>query len=292
MNSRWEKVMVRHGRWQIALALLASVLLGGARATRAASPQDEAAAPNLESKLRQEVPDYTLTAGTFLQALARIAAEFRVPMGIVLVGSPEASRGVQMSWHRVTVKQGLDLLVKSYPGYELDVRGEVLHVRPTAAPPDQRDFLSVAMPAFAGDDNLMTDDNQLREAVNRTLFPDGHAHFSRSFERGSEQYRKFRIENATVREILDRFLLASDDYKVWVVVYPTQPSLTRTGFRRTLSPFDFRLPPDEEQPVWAIFLWGYDPVAHLFNFDWLKGASTAAAAKGGWTPSRSGGAGQ
>jgi hypothetical protein len=58
--------------------------------------------------------------------------------------------------------------------------------------------------------------------------------------------------------------------------------MTKTGFRRTLSPFDFRLPPDDEQPIWGIFLWGYDPVAHLFNFDWLNGhlaASSNASAR-------------
>ena len=84
---------------------------------------------------------------------------------------------------------------------------------------------------------------------------------------------KFKAENVPVRGILDRFLLASDDYKVWLAVYPEQKSLTRTGFRRTLSPFEFKPVPDDEQPLWAIFLWGYDPVAHLFNYDWLKGSS-------------------
>jgi len=236
-------------------------------------------ASSLDARLRLQVSDYALTADSLLQALTRIAAEFRIPMGVVLQGSPEAGHGVKMSWHRVTVREGLDLLVKSYPGYELDTRGDVLHVYPTAIPADQHNFLTANISSLDANDDLMSDNEKLRETVSHILVPEAHAEFSKRFERG-EQYRKFKAENATVRELLDRFLLATDEYKVWVVVYPTQASMTKTGFRRTLSPFDFRLPPDDEQPIWGIFLWGYDPVAHLFNFDWLNGRP-AAASNGG-----------
>jgi hypothetical protein len=227
----------------------------------------------LEARLNQDVSDYTLNADNFLQALTRIAAEFRIPMGIVLVGNPQAERGVKMSWHQVTVREGLRLLVQSYPGYDFDSRGDVLHVYATDIPADEHDFLSVTIPSFDANTGLMSDDKRLRETVNRMVVPDGHAHFSKQFVRGAEQYRKFKAENATVREILDKLLLASDDYKIWLTVYPDEISTTRTGFRKVISPFDFKPILDEDQPVWAIFLWGYDPVAHVFNFDWLKGAT-------------------
>ena len=178
-----------------------------------------------------------------------------------------------MSWHRVTVREGLELLVQSYPGYQFDIQRGVLHVYPKDLPGSGHDFLDITLPTFAADSNLMADNNRLRESLNRMIAPDRHAHLSRSFTRTSQQYRNFRVENVSVREILDRFLLATDDYKVWLVVYPEQGSLTRTGFRRTLSPFDFKPVPDDEQPLWGMFLWGYDPVTHFFNYDWLKGSS-------------------
>jgi hypothetical protein len=234
----------------------------------------QAEAADLMPQLNQEVSDYTLTASSLLQALARIAAEFRIPMGLVLVGSPAAEHGVKMSWHQVTVRQGLDLLLKSYPGYQLDTRDGVLHVYAADLPADEHDVLNMTIPSFDANSSLMADSNKLREAVNRIVDPEGHAHFSKWSERGFEQYRKFRAENSTVRDILDKFVLASDDYKVWVAVYPPETTMTRTGFRRTLSPFDFRAVPEEEQPVWAIFLWGYDPVAHVFNFDWLRASGS------------------
>jgi hypothetical protein len=265
----------------VALVLLQLVWPSSGVARVAPEQAGSAGTSSLDARLGQEVTDYTLTAGSFLQALTRISAEFRIPMGMVLTGGPEAEHGVKMSWHQVTVRQGLDLLVQSYPGYDLDASGEVLHVYATQAAADGHDFLSVAIPSFETSSSLVADNNRLRETVNRIVVPESHARFSRWFERSAERYRTFAAKNSTVREILDRFLLASDDYKVWVVVYPAEASMTRTGFRRTLSPFDFRVVPDEEQPIWAIFLRGYDPVAHVFNFDWLKGPAGGNSSSSG-----------
>jgi hypothetical protein len=266
---------------RVAALLIAATLVSGRLSEECfafggASQNQSVPSSTLETRLKQPVSDYELTAGSLVQALTRIAAQFKIPMGIVLQGSPEAEHGVNMSWHRVSVSEGLNLLIKSYPGYQLSKRGEVLHVYPAAIPVDEHNFLGATIRTFDASGGLMADNDKLREAVSHIVVPDAHSQFTQRVAR-AEQYRKFQAENSRVEDLLDKFVLATDDYKVWVVAYPSQVSLTKTGFRRTLSPFDFRPASDDEQPAWGIFLWGYDPVAHLFKFDWLNAASTGAA---------------
>ena len=85
-------------------------------------------------------------------------------MAIVLQGSPEAEHGVKMSWHRVTVSEGLNLLVKSYPEYQLSTRGDILHVYPAGIPIDEHNFLGVTIASFDAGSGLMSDNDKLRQA--------------------------------------------------------------------------------------------------------------------------------
>ena len=84
----------------------------------------------------------------------------------------------------------------------------------------------------------------------------------------------FKLENVTVRDVLDKLSLAAD-FKFWVVTYPEKATLTARGFYRTLSLYT-GLVPDEDQPVWHLLQWGYDPVLKDFRPDWKSRTATSS----------------
>ena len=56
-----------------------------AMAGRESTPRDP-----LQTKLETNVQDYTLREGSFVQALAHVATEFEIPMGIEWIRDPQA----------------------------------------------------------------------------------------------------------------------------------------------------------------------------------------------------------
>ena len=234
----------------------------------------------LQKRLEAKVEEYTLSEDSFLQALTRVASEFEIPMGIEWVRSPGTIRKIQISWHDGTVHEILQSLVKSQPGYELQITNGVVHVFPRSARADRRSFLNLPIDKFQVENDYVQFasrrlQQRLRGVVTPPLAVKPGMGEAGSLATGMGDRRvTFKLGNVTVRDVLDKLSLAAD-FKIWVVTYPEKTALTATGFYRPLSLFTNAVS-DDYQPVWHLLRWGYDPVLKDFRPDWKSRTATSS----------------
>lgn len=235
----------------------------------------------LTIRLQQNVDEYTLKADNFLQALAKVAAQFQIPMGIEWILSPDTLRNVYFSWRHTTPREILQGLVETQPGFELEIKNGIVRVFPRNSLMDKNNFLNIPIDKFSVHSEYVMFANhrlwaRLHAAVAPPLRPSGGEAGSIASGMGDRR-ASFELENVTVRDVIDKLALAAD-FKVWVVTYPEKPALSRTGFRRAVSVFNEDYPA-VAQPVWDLLPWGFDPVAKQLRPDWKTPIDEAAAAK-------------
>lgn len=238
------------------LILFLVLLRPAAVATRAAPLQG---AVDLQARLHARVKSYTLNADNFLDALARVATQFQLPMGVQWSENSETLRKVSSTWSDVDAQQIIQELVNVHPGYEFDVSDGVVHVFPAWTKSSQQDFVHLKLEKFVVDNQVPeAATHQLRDLIKLTVSPrhsQAGAHgtiFSQAADVG-EQEISFRVQNVTVRDALDKIALASDR-KIWAVTFTDEP-LTPTGFRRTRTLW-IKAIAYNEQPVWDSLRWG------------------------------------
>src|SRR5258707_6920344 len=78
-------------------------------------------AKDLDASLATPVHDYTLTADGFAEGLLRIANQFQIPMGIEWISCPATRTRLSVSRADATVKEILQAVVETQPGYQLKV---------------------------------------------------------------------------------------------------------------------------------------------------------------------------
>ncbi|HUE83856.1 MAG TPA: hypothetical protein VMM84_17265, partial [Pyrinomonadaceae bacterium] len=191
----------------------------------------------LQGKLETRLESYTVIADNFPQALTKIAAEFEIPMGIEWVRTPATLRKVERTWQRSTVHQVVASLVTSQPGYDFTIRNAVAHVSYRGALTDNSSFLNQRIGKFEAKNEFVgMVSYRLRELlkpiVGTPIPGEPGVGMAGSIATGAGDQRvSFRLVNATVREILDKLSLAAD-FKIWIVTYREDRTLTRNGFRR------------------------------------------------------------
>ncbi len=237
------------------LLLLLQFLLPTPRLAAAQSPLD------LQAKLHMRVKNYTLDADNFLDALAKVATQFQLPLGVEWSENSETRQRVSRSWSDTDVQQMIQELVKAHQGYELEVRDGVVHVFPAWTKSNRKDFVNLRLGNFAVRNQVPeTATHELRDLVKLNISPPsppkpgaaGGSGSSQAVDVG-EQEISLRLQNVTVRDALDKIALASD-LKIWVVTFTDEP-LTPTGFRRTRT-LRIKTIAHNEQPVWDSLRWG------------------------------------
>lgn len=226
----------------------------------------------LEKLLQSKVEHYTLSEDTFLQALTRVAAEFEIPMGIEWVKSPTTLRRFERSWRNLSIYQILKSVLKAQSGYELQISNGVVHVFPRGALVDKGSFLNLRIDKFEVENHFGAFASyELHNRVHlivsppTTVSPEGG--WGASITSGTGDRRiNLKLQNVTVRDVLDRISLATD-LNIWLVTYPEKAPLTARGFYRTLSLYTDVLA-DDQQPVWHLLPWGHDPIARGMRPDW------------------------
>jgi hypothetical protein len=219
---------------------------------------------DLDTKLRTNVSSYQVQANNFVEALTRVASEFRIPMGIEWLDAPAARARLTLSWKDVTVKEVLQAIVKTQPGFKLVVRTGVVHVLSPDRVPDRENPLKLSINAFEVH-NLPAEmaSRQLHDTLKRTLSAQKpHQGFVRSggvggcgFSNSDDPKVSVALRNATVEDVLDALALASAR-KIWIVTFSDPRTLTASGYRRTLGLWNRSPVPDDEQPVWDMLHWG------------------------------------
>ena len=243
-----------------------------AMAGRESTPRDP-----LQTKLETNVQDYTLREGSFVQALAHVATEFEIPMGIEWIRDPPSLKRVDLSWKRATVLEIIELIAKTQTDYGVDIRDGVVHVYPLSFASSPHNFLNLRISEFSTASRPAAWASAGLQTMVRGIVspkpPALPAHEARSGGMiGSfmlafgERTPTFHLKSATVREILDN-LASADGRSIWDVAFSNSQDLTTTRYRRTVWP-DGTTPSDERQPSWSLYLWGMDPVSNQPRQDW------------------------
>lgn len=212
----------------------------------------------LQSTLQASVRSYSLSELGLGSALVKVATDFQLPMGIEWISEPAALRTVKLSLRNTTVRAVIQSVVRSQPGYGFEVRDGVAHVFPRSLVSDRRNFLNLPVARFqVRDEPAGMASARLRAFVGNSLspLPPGAGEAIEYAGPVGERSITLQVENATVRDTLDR-LAQAGDLKVWVVTFSSDPTLTQTGFRRTLMLPGGRAVPDSAQPVWDFLPWG------------------------------------
>ena len=221
---------------------------------------EQQASPDLVAQLSQRVNTYNLHADSFVEALAKVAGEFRIPMGIVWIEKPSAKGTLSFSWVGATVQEIIEEIVATQYGYQLHISNGVAHVSSAEILPEQN-VLRIRVGKFAVHHEVLPlATRSLQELVRTAVSPSKD---TANIGRGSSLAANAdeakidlqQLENTTVEEILDS-LVAVSDSKIWIVTFEDNFILSSGGFRRTLSLWSDSSVPDTEQPVWDMFRWG------------------------------------
>jgi len=216
---------------------------------------------DLDAKLRTGVHSYQLQANNFVEALTRVASDFQIPIGIEWVNTPAARARLTLSWKDATVRDVLQAIVKTQPGFKMLVGTSVVHVSSPDLVPDRENPLRLNINAFEVH-NVPVEfaSRELHNVVKRTISPprpqQGAGGVAGSgFSNIDDPKISAHVKNASVEDALDA-LARSSVRKIWIVTFSDSPSLTPTGFRRTLTLWNDLPIPDDDQPVWDLLHWG------------------------------------
>jgi hypothetical protein len=203
-----------------------------------AEENTSSATEDLRLRLDAPVRNYSLTEKNFLQALTTAAGDFKIPMGIQWVVTPEPQAGFTHSWNSGTVEQVITKIVKTQPGYEIQIRNGVLHVLAPELIPDRQNFLKLVIAGFeVNQEHIEVATDKLYRMVYRIVFPPppGIPGGILTAARMDEPTIDLDVDGNTVEEILDAFIVRSKR-KTWIVTFSSDTATTETGFRPTVSP--------------------------------------------------------
>jgi hypothetical protein len=125
------------------LTATATLLLFGASALAAQQAPVQTPHPATE-----EVQNYTLEAGSFIEALLKISAQFQLPLGVEWEKTPDTLKPVQFSRIRTTVADIIDSVVVRYSGYEWRTEAGVIHDFQRYLVNDNRNPLNITIKSF------------------------------------------------------------------------------------------------------------------------------------------------
>ncbi len=216
---------------------------------------------DLNSELDTIVHGYQVTARNFPEALIRVANDFRIPMGLAWVNTPAARAEVSLSWGDTRVRDILEDISRTQPGYSVAVINGVVHVLSVDVPA-QQNFLFLRVGSFeVHHEKVEMAERKLRDLARSTVAPrkrGGGVAGSLITNIGDPRI-DVQIDNANVEAVLDSLITGSSPKRIWLVTFVDSSTPTATGFRRTLTLWNNTPVPDDEQPLWNTFSWG-DPV--------------------------------
>jgi hypothetical protein len=216
----------------------------------------------VEAKLASAVASYSLNAGTALEALVKVAGDFQLPLGIEWMKPPSPPAPYARSWQATTPREIVNDIVKAYPAYEAEVANGVVHVFPSALRNDPNDVLNTRLGSFeVNNERVAFASYRLERLVKPIMVPPDPARVTGGVAASilsglGDQEVTFRLESATVRDVLDR-LCVSAHRNIWIVAYPPVPAKTAAGFLK-MVPLDSNVIVEDEGfcPNWVFLVWG------------------------------------
>jgi hypothetical protein len=201
--------------------------------------------------LNKRITSYSLGPSSLVEALVHVSNDFQIPMGITWVDLPPASAKKPFAWKNVTVREIIEDIGRTQPGYQVQVKNGLVQISPSRdLIPDNQNFLKLRLESFEVHGDFV---EIASFKLHMLVTPRKYGQLSIGATGDSKV--ELELKNPTVEEALDALAVASSR-KIWVVTFLDDAGLTPRGMRRTISLWSPRPQPDEEQPGWDLFRWG------------------------------------
>ena len=251
------------------LSLPAVLLLIGFSAW---TQQSSVQAPNSTT---DEVPQFSLEAKSFIDALLKVSARFQFPLGVEWVKTADTLKPVQFSRSHATVKDVIDAVVSTHAGYEWRTEDGVVHVFQRDLVNDDRNPLNIIIKSFNEfDEQGYTVGwagtilfHKLRNVV-RTPELSGFGLAASVLGYPGEPVFNFAAQNAPARKILNQIVTSGirtipiKMQRIWIATFPEKPVFSRT-FLEVIPMDDPKFVPDQDQPFWILYGWGDTPLENM-----------------------------
>lgn len=216
-----------------------------------------AAAPgeDLGTKLGKRVAEYNLGSSTFGEALLRVSNDFQIPMGIAWAYADATSAKSRFAWKDTSVREIIKAIVKTQPGYEIEVANGIVHVFAPRLIPDGQNFLKLRIDSFSVKNTYV----ELASFRLHALITPQTGNHQFSVAGPGDSKVDLELRNSSLEEILDA-LVAGSNRKIWIMTFSDDNRLNAGGLRRTRSLWTDVPLADSEQPLWLLMRWG-DPAA-------------------------------
>jgi hypothetical protein len=229
----------------------------------------QAMRPDLHQILATKVPSYSIKATNLLEAAARIASDFNLPIAVEWVGAPGAEKPITYQWQNTTVEQIVYDLATFDVDYQVDASSGVIHLWNPATASSQRNPLNIRIPEFSVTDTYAGVARfVLQDQINGIMFPrpeEKQSARAGSYGAGAgDRLVTLAMKDTTGREILDALLVKSR-FAMWLVVFPEQQQAT--GYLVTKPPWRQTM----RQPDVDFLTRYYDPASGQSRVDWEAG---------------------
>ena len=252
----FEPVVPYHKGMKLPASLL--LIVGSALAQQSSSP-----GPSVPSDL---IPDYSLQATSFIDALLKIASQFRLPLGVEWIKSAGTLKPDSFFLTHTTVKDIIDAVVSTYSGYEWRMEEDgIVNVFQRDLVKDGRNPLNVTIKSFDHTESVNTAGRTLHSMLAHIV---RHPDFGGIATSGGDYVGapvvRFTAENVAVRTVLAKIITAPPPAsklpmnRIWIATFPDEPMLSRTGYLEVAPTLNFNVV--SEQPFWNLFQWGDPPL--------------------------------
>lgn len=170
-----------------------------------------------------------------IPTLYQIVTDFQLPLGIESFDREGLEEPVNVKGANTTIEGLLDICVKQTRGYAWAVRDGVINVYSTTPSQKPPDFLNLILPSFEVMNKSVAEASanlQMHVALQMLCSnhqgPCGAVSTSLSTPDSHETRLTFKMQNATVRQILNR-LVATQGNATWIALLRDKVSLTGSG---------------------------------------------------------------
>jgi hypothetical protein len=205
---------------------------------------------------------YQPKAMTTLQQLIEVAQHYRLPMGIEWVQETKTeteTAPLPEINQRRTVNDLINAILENSHGYVAQQRDGVLHIAKTDFLDSRENFLNLRLGTFElqnsdvfGAQFLLRTSIRLRLDPERSGYNGGYGHGTPRDDGFDKQNITFAGNNLSVREILNKIVVANDN-ALWVVQFSPSQKMSDQPFRAVISLNDGQTMPD--------FHWQFIPLS-------------------------------
>src|SRR5258708_27121380 len=174
------------------------------------APSGPSVSDDLSAKLNKRVANYNLGVFNCIAALIRVSNDFQIPMGVAWTNTPAGRAEMPFAWKDATVREIIEAIARTQPGYEMQIGKGVVHVSAPKLVPYPENFLKLKIQSFEVHNEVEVAFWKLHSLVTPRK-----GNYQISVGATGDSKVDVTLKNSTVEDILDALSVASSR-KIWI----------------------------------------------------------------------------